>query len=385
MQGASGETYEELCGRVLAADARLAELEGEQRATIGRKEAVASARELVNHLKKSLGLSDGVADVAWGRWLYGYGYINAWREVHQVEDVLLAVEPKEVVYATAVTNLDRLAGSSAGKKETRLTAKLAALVDENGTATKAAGHEDVMTAVLELSEPRIVRIGLSDAAEPDVVARFEEDKNRVLVRESAYRIHRAQNDAWDKIVNLRNRLLLTFTVTVTLTYGMVVLVVLRPGDMTTQLTAAAAFFLTGAAVGVFRELWDTSRLRTGTVFDYGLAQVRLLATPVLSGLAALGGVLVTNVAGSYLIERATTASQGATTTTSTPPTLDQVFSLDKYQMGLIVAAIFGLTPGLFLERLHARQDQYEKQITELVPAKGADDPSSATTAGAAAV
>ncbi len=299
--------------------------------------------------------------------------------MHQVEDVLLAVEPKEVVYATAVTNLDRLAGSSAGKKETRLTAKLAALVDGNGTATKAAGHEDVMTAVLELSEPRIVRIGLNDAAEPDVVARFEKDKNRVLVRESAYRIHRAQNDAWDKIVNLRNRLLLTFTVTVTLTYGMVVLVALRPEDMTTQLTAAAAFFLTGAAVGVFRELWDTSRLRTGTVFDYGLAQVRLLATPVLSGLAALGGVLVTNVAGSYLI-------QGATNATSTPtPTLDQVFNLDTYQMGLIVAAIFGLTPGLFLERLHARQDEYEKQITELVPAKGADDPSSTTTAGATAI
>ncbi len=54
VQGASGETYEELCGRVLAADARLTKLEGEQLATIGRKEAVASARELVDHLKKSL-------------------------------------------------------------------------------------------------------------------------------------------------------------------------------------------------------------------------------------------------------------------------------------------------------------------------------------------
>ena len=136
---------------------------------------------------------------------------------------------------------------------------------------------------------------------------------------------------------------------------MLVLAVLRDvSDV--MLTAGVAFFLVGAVVGVFNELYISSRpTRKGMVFDYGLSHVRLLVTPVLSGLAGVGGVLVTTMMGSFLVG------------TASAPDLSTVFSLDTYSMGLVVAAIFGLTPGLLLTRLRDRTDAYKEEIEQSAP------------------
>jgi formate-dependent nitrite reductase membrane component NrfD len=78
----------------------------------------------------------------------------------------------------------------------------------------------------------------------------------------------------------------------------------------------------------------------------------VLTIPVLSGIAAVGGVVITRLGG---------------TATDMNVTLDQIFSLKDYPFGVIVAAIFGLTPGLLLERLRAETDAYKKQIVQSGP------------------
>jgi hypothetical protein len=72
-------------------------------------------------------------------------------------------------------------------------------------------------------------------------------------------------------------------------------------------------------------------------------------------------VLITTLTGPFLFN---TAAAGSTTI----PTIAQIFNLGHYSMGLVVAAIFGLTPGLLLTRLRNRSDDYKSQIEELSPA-----------------
>jgi hypothetical protein len=342
--GGIGGTCEELRSRVIAAVARLEELldaDGAKRSPMG-EQALKQAGRLMEALTDELRL--GGVDGNHGspyRWALGHGYVNAWRKAHEVEDLLVAVLPAEEVYAAALTSLDRAAGSDPKAQVTWVTQQLATLVAGGGRS----GQIDIPAD----SE------GV-DAA----VKRFDQDLARAVVRESLVRVHKTQNEAWDKIVNVRNGLYVALELAVWLGYATLALTVLQPFDMTTQLTAATAFFLVGAVVGVFNELWARSRVTHGTVFDYGLGQLRLIATPVLSGLAALGGILATNVLGGYLVG------------SETPDlaSLRAIFDLSEYPMGLLVAAIFGLTPGLLLERLNAKKGDYEKMISELSPRAG---------------
>ena|SRR5436309_14798417 len=54
-----------------------------------------------------------------------------------------------------------------------------------------------------------------------------------------------------------------------------------------SLIAATAFFLVGAVVGLFKQLYLDASTETATD-DYGLSTARLSHTPLFSGLAALG-------------------------------------------------------------------------------------------------
>jgi hypothetical protein len=337
------DTCEELRARVIAAKARLEELhdaDGAKRSPMG-EQALKQADRLMEALNDEL--QSGAVDGDHGspyRWALGHGYVNAWRKAHEVEDLLLAVQPAEEVYAAALTSLDRAAGSDPKARVTWVTQQLATLV-----AGGRSGQIDIP------ADPKDIHAA---------VKRFNHDLARAIVREDVVRVHKRQNEAWDKIVNVRNGLYVALGLAVWLGYGILALTVLQPFDMTTQLTAATAFFLVGAVVGVFNELWARSRVTHGTVFDYGLGQLRLIATPVLSGLAALGGILATNVLGGYLIGSETTDVAS----------LRAIFDLSEYPMGLLVAAIFGLTPGLLLERLNAKKGDYEKMISELTPRAG---------------
>ena len=51
------------------------------------------------------------------------------------------------------------------------------------------------------------------------------------------------------------------------------------------------------------------------------------------------------------------------------PSLADVFSLGTYAFGLVVAAIFGLTPRLFIDRLRSESRAYIRDLQETSPAQ----------------
>jgi hypothetical protein len=92
-------------------------------------------------------------------------------------------------------------------------------------------------------------------------------------------------------------------------------------------------------------------LTSTAVDDYGLSLTRLIATPLLSGLAGVGGVLLFSAFVSESIKFPTSS----------------IFRLDRPDY-IIAAAFFGLTPYLIIRGLQQRSEKY---ISALKSSKGA--------------
>jgi hypothetical protein len=165
------------------------------------------------------------------------------------------------------------------------------------------------------------------------------------------------------LVRARMQLTTTLTITGLMTYLVTVLAVSgRTTDAPINLTGdpiawAASLYLVGAIAGLFKCLSDES-LNYEAVEDYGLAGVRLALTPVLSGLAAVGGVLLVGLIPAIAVRLAA-------------PRLDDVFSLTANPFALIEAAVFGLAPTLLISRLRAATDRYTPSAPES-PTKSAN-------------
>lgn len=317
IENADGAAYNELVGRTVALQARI-----DAHKDTG-DECLNEARKLTGDLAATLGKTTALARPGLG-WLGGSGYISLWRELHRAEEALLQDERKEWLYATALTDESRL--------------EKAAIDDDKALLNELRGV---------LGEPNKRR---ERAA---ILADLDEPEQRALLRTIRYVLNSYRDDLFQKLVQLRNRMFVTLIYTGLVGDGVLVLAILVLNkNQKDAVVAALTYYLVGALVGLFAELYGASRGQRAGVHDYGLGVVRVLTIPVLSGIAAVGGVVITRLGG---------------TATDMNVTLDQIFSLKDYPFGVIVAAIFGLTPGLLLERLRAETDAYKKQIVQSGP------------------
>jgi hypothetical protein len=113
-----------------------------------------------------------------------------------------------------------------------------------------------------------------------------------------------------------------------------------------HVVAATIFFLVGAIVGLFNRLHLETQTNTA-VNDYGLSMARVIATPVLSGLAGVGSALV--------ITLLTGAMQN-----NLPDTLMPIYIINPWH--IILAAIFGLAPNLLIGMLQQKAESYKSDI-----------------------
>ncbi len=290
--------------------------------------ALDEARELTQQLEtelypKAAGTSTGSPL----RWLGGSGYISLWRLLHRAEEAILQAAPKEALYASAVDDDGRL---------------------EKTPVDGAGSLLDELRRIL--GEPKKRR----DMA--DILGDVDKPEGRTLLREIRFVLNCYRDDLFQRLVRVRNHMFATLvyaTIVIDGVLGLAILV-LDEDDFEDAIAVALTYYLVGALVGLFAELYGASRGQRGAVHDYGLALVRLQTIPVLSGIAAVGGVVLTRLG-------------GTATTTGDNVTLDQIFSLQDYSFGLVVAAIFGLTPGLLLGRLRAETESYKKDIVQSAP------------------
>jgi hypothetical protein len=282
------------------------------------------------------------------RWGTGDAYLDLRERLHRAEEALIGVEPASLAIGEAGYDVRRIEGGRFADSK-----RLLAAIDEAQTALTA-------------------------------------DPNDATARAKLRQVRRAINEYRDSLraglIRARNHLFATAIYASLNAYALLGVAMIWNASRSAIL-AAAAFYLIGATVGLFRQLQLASSATT-TQEDYGLESMRLIQTPLFSGLAAVGGVVLLSIVpaltpalppattaasrgatttaaapGATTTTSATTTSTPATTTTSTPrtngrsiPSLESIFDLGKNEMGLVIAAVFGLTPTLLVARLRAQSE-----------------------------
>jgi hypothetical protein len=161
---------------------------------------------------------------------------------------------------------------------------------------------------------------------------------RAVLREVKQTLSDFRDNRWQAIVPLRNQFVAT-TILTGLTMYILLQFAILAGASQSAIISATAFYLVGGLVGLFGRLLNESQT-SKSVDDYRLAMARLIALPVYSGLAAVGGVL--------FVQKFT--SPGG------------VFDVNNLLSSLVIAAGFGLTPNLLVNKL---QKQVEQQNNDL--------------------
>ena len=272
----------------------------------------------IEELRSVLGEPD--AHVNPTLWLSAWGYISLWRRLHRAEEELIQFAPSEALVAAAVSDYARLETSA------------------------IEGRGRYISLLQEYLEPQPTTRGPNHHRRHAAPKTIDSPAGRSLLREVRFLLNSYRDDRFAQLVHRRNLVFVTMVFTGIATYAVVGLAVVQQVDKA-QLAAGAAYYLVGAVIGLFSELYYTARRTRGFVHDYGLAFVRLGTTPLLSGIAAVGGVALAHLGG---------------TSANAPPTLAAMFDLSPG--GLIVAALFGLTPGLLLDRLRQQTERYKEEL-----------------------
>jgi len=291
-------------------------------------------------------------------WACGSGYCTAWRLVHQAEEAIIEFDSiQEIIYG-AMRDKMALQGSEISTKDELLDTLIQAVM----VLQPAAG------VYLKEHQPDKNNITLADLKE----RAFEEflsrqgisqqqdsfdtsDEAKATARSALRRVKRAlntlQDRGWEGLLRARNRLLAAIAITGVVTHAMLCISILTAHSNNSPIIAATAFYLVGAVSGLFGRFYQES-LTGSAVDDFGFSTTRLVATPLLSGLAGIGGVLV--------LLTLTALGGSALNNSNVQPALAQIFEVKP--QSLLMAAVFGLTPNLLIKGLQNTARKYESAI-----------------------
>lgn len=239
-------------------------------------------------------------DPAGLRWVAGSGYLDLRERLHRAEEALLELETRAALIASADYDEQRIDGSGMANSRQllqRLTTIRATLQDPSKAPSPPPGRAEIAAELREIRE---------------TVDEYRDGLRRALLQS-------------------RNQLFAAAVYASVNAYALLGVAMIA-GAKQSQILAAAVYFLIGATVGLFKQLhsaWSVHAHRGAE--DYGLDTVRLIQTPLFSGLAAVGGVVLTlmllaatpspsnttsSTASSSSTAATTTTGTGATTTTT---------------------------------------------------------------------
>jgi hypothetical protein len=301
------------------------------------------------------------------QWDSGVGYLNVWMMLHTAEEALIEVECVADVISGALDDELRIAGSTM-QDEAQLLGKLRQAIATLSPAAATYLAVAPKPPVGDGAEPHAPTAtngggGLGMAATAartgaqalngsnSEAETIKLQEARAVLRSVRHVLNNFRDSRRSGLLRMRNRLIGTLALTTFVTFVLLALALEAhprfdgeyPKD---PIIGVTALFLVGALVGLFNRLYAESGTPTA-VEDYGLSKARLLLIPIVSGLAAVGGVALKHMV--------TSAGSGALS-------LADIFRLDQNAVDLAVAAVFGLTPGLLVNRLRNLGDQYKTDL-----------------------
>jgi hypothetical protein len=265
-------------------------------------------------------------------WASGSGYVALWTYLHRAEEAMLRIVPAEMIPAECNYERLRLEGSRMPGRDS-----LEKLVNRAASFAAWSNERPPEPAGLSAARPIVVLVRR-------VVNEYRDDLSAGLVRLRA------------RVVRLQ--LLMGMTA-----YVVVILAILQQVEAK-YVVSFAAFYLIGAITGLAQAAYAESHAEPA-VEDYGLSKARLLLSPLLSGVAAVGGVLLVALLSGHPL--------GLDLLGQTAQAKESVLvnlTIARYPGAIVVAAIFGLSPELLLRRIRSLGDELQLAIKASEPTGG---------------
>ena len=228
----------------------------------------------------------------------------------------------------------------------------------NGTpkvANEVSGDAPASTSSILTSQ---VSASVATSERPAAHVNTEMEARNAL-RDVRRTINEYRDHLWEGLVTGRNLLMGTALITGLLTYVLFCFAIIA-GASPVIITAATAFYLVGALLGLFNRLYDESKVNIASN-DYNVTLARIIVTPVLSGIAGVLGVLLTAMLSITLLKSA--LPQNANLSSVAPPLgLEDSFNLQRNSLGILIAAAFSLTPNLLINTLKKKANDFTDQL-----------------------
>src|SRR5438034_7811646 len=304
-------------------------------------------------------------------WSTGTGYNSAWTLLHHAEEAMIEVTDVDTVLRGAKHDFLAIQGSQIDSKDGLLADVIRAVAvlklppDEAEDYLKEHQPGKMPVTLSQLTELIHHSSALPPAgtvsnkgvenAHPKTEA---EAAARITLREVRSTLNSFRDNRWEGFVRQRGRLLRAIAVTGIVTYVSICFV-LASGPPPDFILAATLFYIVGAIAGLFVRFYHESRSST-PVDDFGLTTIRLLAIPLLSGLAGMWGallvILLPDLAFQFSSQVSTAALQS-----SIAKGLNDIQYLLSPQF-LLAAAVFGATPNLVIQGLQRRAEEYASEL-----------------------
>jgi hypothetical protein len=342
---ASGGSYGALVSSLRGACAALAELRNNP-AIAQPSQQRQSVVERIALQQASTGANSILASLQRGgpQWVLGTGYIILWDQMSVLEEALIQIAPRDEVLAGAWYDQLRCARSNIQDRESLCAMTHSAIQylrnlqdPERASHTARADGSDAHDQQQPTKNFR--------DAEDSLLLPSSEPEARYILRKLRHAINQFRHERWAGLVRARNMLRVATTITGITLYWLLWFTIIADGPPG-QLANAMFYFFIGAAVGLFGATYAESRTQH-VVDDYGFSIDRLLTIPLISGVAALAGVVLFGL-----------LNGGA----MGPQHVGQFFDPPIKSLSALAAATFGLTPGLLLDQLQGEANKYKTDL-----------------------
>ena len=362
--GANMRVYEDLKSRYSELDMRLK--------VLNMRESQTAAKPLQNEDEDDLCCKDALNKVTNAKgelnhylfhkhssteWTLGIGYVNAWRLIHRAYEALVEFEPLQEVIGEVIHDIRSIQNSSIPDSNSLIRKMLQAVKD---LRPEAMVYFEELRTDKNYSDlfDGLVQVQLNPDLE-DLTTKKPADQctwsikiAREAIQQVKHSLYLYQDGLRHTLVRSRNHIYTAITLTGFVTYFLTCMVILWNATQF-AIGTATVYYMIGAITGLFVRFYKEATVKDAPSDDYGLFLSRFFATPLLSGLAALGGVLI--------------AATLPTLSGQKAPELNTIFNNTVTLEYFFAAAIFGYAPNLIIGSLQQRAQKFS---TDLQNSKG---------------